>query len=87
MLDKPIKTIGLHDVRVRLHAEVSVNVKVNVARSADEAERQAKGENVITSGVGADRADADEHAKKLAARSPKKAPATNERRLKIVKCD
>lgn len=39
-LDKPIKTIGLHDVRVELHAEVVVNVVANVARSKDEAETQ-----------------------------------------------
>jgi large subunit ribosomal protein L9 len=42
VLDKPIKTIGVYDVRVRLHAEVYATVKVNVARSADEAERQAR---------------------------------------------
>jgi large subunit ribosomal protein L9 len=69
ILDKPIKTVGLHPVRIRLHAEVSVNVTVNVARSADEAERQAKGENVITSGQAADRAVAEEQAKELAANS------------------
>ena len=67
VLDKPIKTIGLYDVRVRLHAEVSVNVKVNVARSQDEAERQARGENVIASAVEAERAQADAQAKDLAA--------------------
>jgi large subunit ribosomal protein L9 len=67
VLDKPIKTIGVYDVRVRLHAEVSVNVKVNVARSADEAERQARGENVIASAVEADRAEADAQAQQLAA--------------------
>ena len=67
VLDKPIKTIGLYDVRVRLHAEVSINVKVNVARSQDEAERQARGENVITSGVEAERAQAEAQAKDLAA--------------------
>ncbi len=67
VLDKPIKTIGLYDVRVRLHAEVSVNVKVNVARSQDEAERQARGENVIASGVEAERAQAEAQAKDLAA--------------------
>ena len=67
VLDKPIKTIGLYDVRVRLHAEVVANVKVNVARSADEAERQAKGENVIASAVEAERADAAAQAKDLAA--------------------
>ncbi len=69
VLDKPIKTIGLHNVRIRLHPEVSVNVTVNVARSADEAERQARGENVITSALTADRAQADEQAKELAANS------------------
>jgi large subunit ribosomal protein L9 len=47
VLEHPIKTIGVFDVRVSLHPEVSVNVKVNVARSADEAELQAKGVNVI----------------------------------------
>ena len=49
VLDLPIKTLGVHEVKVRLHSEVTITVKVNVARSADEAERQAKGENVITS--------------------------------------
>jgi large subunit ribosomal protein L9 len=67
ILDKPIKTIGLYDVRVRLHAEVSVKVKVNVARSTDEAERQARGENVITSAADADKAEAETQAKELAA--------------------
>ncbi len=47
VLERPIKTIGLYDVRVALHPEVSVNVKVNVARSPDEAELQAQGVNVI----------------------------------------
>jgi large subunit ribosomal protein L9 len=69
VLDKPIKTIGLYDVRVRLHAEVYANIKVNVARSADEAERQAKGENVIASAAQSDRADAEAQAKELAAAS------------------
>lgn len=69
VLDKPIKTIGLYDVRVRLHAEVYANIKVNVARSADEAERQARGENVIASAVEADRAQAEAQAKELAAAS------------------
>ncbi len=49
VLDKPIKTLGVHPVKVRLHAEVVVTVNINIARSLDEAERQAKGENVITS--------------------------------------
>lgn len=46
-LNAPIKTLGLHEVGIRLHAEVRVEITVNVARSADEAERQAAGENII----------------------------------------
>ncbi|MFT4098361.1 MAG: 50S ribosomal protein L9 [Rhodoblastus sp.] len=44
----PIKTLGLHGVPVRLHPEVEVNVTINVARSAEEAERQERGESVTT---------------------------------------
>ena len=47
LLDKPIKLLGLHEVRVGLHPEVQSTVTINVARSQDEAERQARGENVI----------------------------------------
>jgi large subunit ribosomal protein L9 len=61
VLDKPIKTLGLHEVKVRLHAEVLVTVTLNIARSADEADRQARGENVIQSQFDEDRA-ADEQA-------------------------
>jgi large subunit ribosomal protein L9 len=46
LLDRPIKTLGLHDVRIGLHAEVEPHVTINVARSADEAARQARGEQV-----------------------------------------
>ena len=46
ILDKPIKTLGLHQVRVQLHPEVQVKVTMNVARSEDEADRQARGEDV-----------------------------------------
>ncbi|WP_108683530.1 50S ribosomal protein L9 [Methyloceanibacter sp. wino2] len=46
LLDKPIKTLGLHEVRVALHGEVVPTVIVNVARTEDEAERQARGEDV-----------------------------------------
>ena len=42
ILDKPIKTIGLHDIRIELHGEVIVDVTANVARSRDEAETQEK---------------------------------------------
>jgi len=47
VLDKPIKAIGLYEVRVALHPEVSVAVKVNVARSPEEAEMQAQGVDVM----------------------------------------
>jgi large subunit ribosomal protein L9 len=48
VLERPIKTIGLFDVRVNLHPEVSVTVQVNVARSPDEADQQAQGVDVLT---------------------------------------
>lgn len=65
-LDKPIKAIGLTDVSIRLHAEVSVTVQVNVARSQDEADRQAKGEDIVASLQAAQQAVADEQAGELA---------------------
>jgi large subunit ribosomal protein L9 len=46
-IDKAIKTIGLHQVAVVLHPEVRVPVTLNVARTEDEAERQARGEDVL----------------------------------------
>jgi large subunit ribosomal protein L9 len=46
ILDRPIKTLGLHETRVALHPEVVVKVLLNVARSEDEAERQQRGEDV-----------------------------------------
>jgi large subunit ribosomal protein L9 len=46
VLNLPIKTIGLHQVPVSLHPEVEVKVTINVARSPEEAERQARGESV-----------------------------------------
>jgi large subunit ribosomal protein L9 len=45
-LNVPIKTVGQHKVPVQLHPELEVTITVNVARSADEAERLARGENV-----------------------------------------
>ena len=48
VLDKPIKAIGLYEVKVSLHPEVSVTVKVNVARSPEEAEMQASGVDVMS---------------------------------------
>lgn len=50
----PIKTLGMHKVPIVLHPEVEVTVSINVARSAEEAERIARGENVLN------RRDADE---------------------------
>ncbi|MBD8677192.1 50S ribosomal protein L9 [Sphingomonas sp. CFBP 13720] len=48
-LNRPIKSVGLHDVKVALHPEVSVTVKVNVARSPEEAEMQAQGVDIMAS--------------------------------------
>jgi large subunit ribosomal protein L9 len=46
ILDKPIKALGVHTVKISLHPEVSVMVTVNIARSPEEAELQAKGVDV-----------------------------------------
>jgi large subunit ribosomal protein L9 len=47
MLDKPIKTLGLTEVKIQLHPEVISKITLNIARSQDEAERQARGEQVL----------------------------------------
>ena len=47
-LNTPIKAIGLHKVVIHLHSEVEISVELNVARSAEEAERQAKGESLTS---------------------------------------
>ena len=47
VLDRPIKAIGLHEVKIALHPEVSVTVKVNVARSPEEADLQEQGVDVM----------------------------------------
>ncbi len=81
VLDKPIKTIGLHDVRVVLHPEVSATISINVARTAEEAERQAAGEDLTQ------RRDEDEEAheaseffesEELAPHDEEEAPAEEE---------
>lgn len=59
-LATPIKTIGVHTVALHLHAEVAVNIQVNVARSEDEAKRQAAGEDL--SSINYDDAAAEEFA-------------------------
>ena len=64
MLDRPIKALGLHEVRIQLHAEVQPRVAINVARSADEAARQARGEDVTRAVT---EAEEDAEAARLAA--------------------
>src|SRR5919206_2324974 len=60
VLDKPIKTLGLHPVRVVLHPEVTVTVTANVAQSEEEAEMQAKGIDPIRLAEERERAEAAE---------------------------
>ncbi len=57
-LDRPIKALGLFDVRVKLHPEVIVTVGVNVARSPEEADLQQQGIDVIQAMFEADQAEA-----------------------------
>ena len=66
-LNVPIKTIGQHKVPVHLHPEVEVTVTVNVARSADEAERLARGEDVTVRREGG--TDAEEEAEAAKAKA------------------
>ena len=56
LLDAPIKTIGLYTVQIALHPELSVPVTLNVARSQDEADAQARGE--VLTGPVSERAEA-----------------------------
>lgn len=65
-LNAPIKTLGLHEVGIRLHAEVGVEITVNVARSTDEAERQAAGENIMETLQAEQHAAATEQASEMA---------------------
>ena len=74
-LHAPIKTIGMHTVPVALHPEVEVTITINVARNADEAERQARGENVTQRREEADEAAEAAAAAAASSRSPKTAPA------------
>jgi len=64
-MNQPIKTLGLHEIRLVLHPDVDVMVTINVARTDDEAERQAKGEDVIQSAAEEDRALAEAQAAAL----------------------
>ena len=65
VLNVPLKALGVHEVKVRLHPEVTVSVRVNIARSHDEADRQARGENVIASQFEEERQLAQEQAQDL----------------------
>ncbi|MEM8662491.1 MAG: 50S ribosomal protein L9 [Pseudomonadota bacterium] len=56
----PIKSIGLHEVELVLHPEVIVPVTINVARTVDEAERQARGEDVLAPDTDEDEIELDE---------------------------
>jgi large subunit ribosomal protein L9 len=58
-LDKAIKSIGLTPVSVVLHPEVRVTITLNVARTEDEAERQARGEDVLAERTAEEEAAAD----------------------------
>ncbi len=48
-IDKPLKSLGVFPVRISVHPEVDARININIARSEDEAERQARGENVLAS--------------------------------------
>jgi large subunit ribosomal protein L9 len=61
VLQRPIKNLGLHEVLIRLHPEVAATITVNVARTEEEAERQARGEDVTV-----DRTDEEDEAALLA---------------------
>ena len=83
VLDRPIKAIGVHEVKIALHPEVSVTVKVNVARSPEEADLQAQGVDVMAQMFERDTAafteDYDPNAEPGAtAEGPAEAPAAAE---------
>jgi len=71
IMDRPIKTLGIFDYRIRLHPEVISEIKVNVAQSADEAklqeERVARGEKAVVTTADADAEEAREMAEEQAA--------------------
>ena len=67
VLNTAIKTLGVHEVLVRLHAAVTATIKINVARSADEAERQARGEDVIRAQFDDERLAAEQAAQDMIA--------------------
>jgi large subunit ribosomal protein L9 len=70
VLNQPIKTIGLHTVAIALHPEVESKVTVNVARSEDEATRQARGEDLTVRAEEADLEEEEESAETPAEDEP-----------------
>jgi large subunit ribosomal protein L9 len=83
VLDRPIKAIGVHEIKIALHPEVAVTVKVNVARSPEEADLQAQGVDVMAQMFERDTAafteDYDPNAEPGAtAEGPAEAPAAAE---------
>jgi large subunit ribosomal protein L9 len=93
VLDRPIKAIGVHEVKVALHPEVAVTVKVNVARSPEEADLQAQGIDVLkqmfeeeAAPIVAEELAAEDHVEEAAPEAPAEAaeapagaePAENE---------
>jgi len=70
LMERPVKMIGIFDYRIRLHAEVFVNVSINVAQSAEEAEAQAervaRGEAAVVTAAEADAYEAANQAKENA---------------------
>jgi len=66
LLERPIKTLGIHKVRIALHPEVIVGIRVNVARSAEEAEAQDAAGGVVAPGLSAKAAAADAEAAAMA---------------------
>jgi large subunit ribosomal protein L9 len=75
VLDRPIKTIGVHEVKIALHPEVQVLVKVNVARSPEEADLQAQGIDVLQQMFEEEAAPIAEDLAPVAEESPAEAPA------------
>lgn len=71
VMERPIKTIGIHDFRIKLHPEVTSTININVALSQDEAEaqaeRHARGEDVVVTDAERDARDAAEEAERQAA--------------------
>jgi large subunit ribosomal protein L9 len=59
VLDHPIKTLGVRQVRVMLHPEVAIPIAANIARSPEEAEKQARGERVEAVEVEEEEAEPD----------------------------